>query len=135
MTDLELKMEAVHRGYVMLDVANVDLSDDELIDIACASTGIGRERFFERTKENVVSFARFLVSNHWALKGAWGYDVIAKKLGVDKSLVSYSKKLLSYDIKCFKPWQQEAIKRFNGAVKAHRDMWEKSVFKTTDTNA
>lgn len=112
----ELKQKAAEKGFAVVDVTTNILTDDEVIEIACLSTGIPREDFLKKTNENKYSLTRYLVTNYWLIKKKYNHRTIAKKLNLNRSVIYYCEDIMQDDIKFFKPWQQEAIRSFNKGI-------------------
>lgn len=115
MTVETLREEARKLGYYLLDVEK-KLSDEDVIAMACLATGIHPSRFREDTRQNKVTFARYLAGYYWLQNSNYEDSTIAELLGRDRTLLFHCKRSMSDDIKFFKIWQQKAIRNFNDAI-------------------
>ena len=105
-------------NYLLVDLRKKHIPINQVIEIACNSTGIKTEQFKKTNSKPETAFARFLASTYFER-----YYIVAdvsKICGFNHSMVSYARNLLSNwedDLKFFKSWQQEAIKSFYNKIK------------------
>lgn len=116
MTLLELKEEAAKYGYVVVNVLKDRIPDEDVIQIACMSTGIPVSDFLAKTKKNDVVFARYLVAAYWLNSGVYSNNEVSNLLELNHTTITYAKNIMSDNVKFFKPWQQRAIRTFHAAI-------------------
>jgi len=110
-----LRNYAEEQGYALVDVRSNEPRDEEIMNIACMSTGIPLEEFHVRSSQK-HTFARYLAGYYWFTNGHKDVYEVADKLGIDYTVVHYIKRIMRDETKYFKPWQQRAIHLFNDAT-------------------
>ena len=93
------------------DPVNI-LSEEIIIDIACDSANLTRDKLFEETRKEEPVYARFLVM--WALKKYlhFSFDAAGKVVDKDHATAIHAFKEISKHDRYLKPAQVDIRKRF-----------------------
>lgn len=116
MTVEQLREEATKLGYAVYDVRKPLISDEEVIQLACAATHTQRSEFTSPTRKHRVVLARYLYIMYARKTRPYSFEKIGRIVNRDHADVMHGNEIMSMELKYFKPWQQEAIRLFNGGI-------------------